>query len=347
MPVITIEKNINLKAFNTFGVDASARYLCRLRQPLELLELFETEEIRELAGNRVNILVLGEGSNLLFTEDYPGLIIKNEIRGIRVLEEDEKSILVEAGAGERWNDLVGYTVGRGWGGMENLGGIPGTVGAAPVQNIGAYGVEVSSLIERVTAWHIDSKKWLTLSNADCRFGYRDSIFKNELKNKAIIVSAVFRLTKGTVAMSLSYAALTAELKRRNVSHPDIREVFEVVQDVRRTRLPDPATMGNAGSFFKNPVIDSGHKSRLEKEYPDLSFNPHGTGYKIAAGWLIEKAGWKGYRSGDAGCYENQALILVNYGSATGKDILELSERIQASVLEKFGISLEREVNLIP
>lgn len=345
--MIAIEKNINLKGFNTFGVSAVAAYFCRLRQPDELFDLFEFEEIRAIVGNPGNFLVLGQGSNILFTGDYSGLVIKNEIRGLRVVEENERSILVEAGAGELWNDLVGQAVGRGWSGMENLGGIPGTVGAAPVQNIGAYGVEVSSLIERVTAWHIDSKKWLTLSNADCQFGYRESVFKNELRNKAIIVSVVFRLTKGTRALALSYAALTEELVRRNILNPDISDVFEVVQEVRRTRLPDQTVMGNAGSFFKNPVIDAGHKLRLEQQYPDLKSNRHGSGFKIPAGWLIEKAGWKGHRRGDAGCYKRQALILVNYGKATGKDILELSERIQASVLKKFGIPLEREVNLIP
>lgn len=345
--MIAIEKNINLKLFNTFGVDAVARYFCRLRQPDELVGLFENADIMEITGHPLNILVLGEGSNILFTGDYSGLVVKNEIMGVRVLEEEENSILIEAGSGERWNDLVGYAVGRNWGGMENLGGIPGTVGAAPVQNIGAYGVEVSSLIERVNAWQVSGKRWLSLSKADCSFGYRDSIFKNELRNDAIIVSVVFRLDKGTAAKSLSYAALTDELSRRNILHPDIRDVFEAVQDVRRTKLPDLKVMGNAGSFFKNPVIDSGHKLRLEQQYPDLSSNAQGGGYKIPAGWLIEKAGWKGFRMGDAGCYERQALILINYGKATGKDILELSERIQASVMEKFGISLEREVNLIP
>jgi UDP-N-acetylmuramate dehydrogenase len=345
--MIEIEKNINLKPFNTFGVDAMARYFCRLRQPDELVALFENEGTRSITGGSGNVLVLGEGSNILFTGDYSGLVIKNEIMGVRVLEEDENSILIEAGAGERWNDLVGYAVGRNWSGMENLGGIPGTVGAAPVQNIGAYGVEASSLIERVNAWQVDRKKWLSLSKADCRFGYRDSIFKNDLRNDAIIVSVAFRLEKGTAAKTLSYAALTEELRRRNLLHPDISDVFEVVQDVRRTKLPDLKVMGNAGSFFKNPVIDAAHKLSLEERYPDLSSNPQGSDFKIPAGWLIEKAGWKGFRSGDAGCYEKQALILVNYGRATGKEILELSERIQDSVMEKFGISLEREVNLIP
>ncbi len=320
-----------------------ARYFYRLRHPDELIGLFENEGTRSVTGGSGNILVLGEGSNILFTGDYSGLVIKNEIMGLRVLEEDENSILIEAGAGERWNDLVGYAVGRNWSGMENLGGIPGTVGAAPVQNIGAYGEEVSSLVERVSAWQVKRKKWLSLSKDGCRFGYRDSIFKNELRNDAIIVSVVFRLEKGSTAKSLSYAALTDEL----ILHPDISDVFEVVQDVRRTKLPDVKALGNAGSFFKNPVIDAAQKLRLEKQYPDLSSNPQGSGFKISAGWLIEKAGWKGFRSGDAGCYERQALILINYGKATGKDILELSERIQASVMEKFGISLEREVNLIP
>jgi UDP-N-acetylmuramate dehydrogenase len=253
--------------------------------------------------------------------------------------------LIEAGAGEKWEDLVENAVGKNLGGIENLTLIPGTVGAAPVQNIGAYGVEASDVIVSVLAYHLENKEWITLDNEACGFGYRDSIFKRELKNKAVICSVVLQLSK-TPELRLDYGDIRKELAARNIANPSVRDVSGIIAAIRRSKLPDPQQTGNAGSFFKNPVISESAFQNLFSAYPLVKFFKQGGLYKISAGWLIEQAGWKGYRLGDAGCYDKQALILVNYGKATGKDILALAEKIEASVFEKFGIDLEMEVNLI-
>ncbi len=252
---------------------------------------------------------------------------------------------MQAGAGEKWEDLVDYAVARNLGGIENLTLIPGTVGAAPVQNIGAYGAEASDVIVSVKAFHLEKKEWMTLDNEACGFGYRDSIFKREMKNRAVICSVVFRLSK-TPELRLDYGDIRKELAAGDIVNPSVRDISSIIAGIRRSKLPDPQQAGNAGSFFKNPVITESEFQVLSSSYPHAKVFRQGDLYKIPAGWLIEQAGWKGYRLGDAGCYEKQALILVNYGTATGRDILALAEKIEASVYDKFGISLEREVNII-
>jgi UDP-N-acetylmuramate dehydrogenase len=292
-----------------------------------------------------DLLILGLGSNVLFTHDFKGVVIRNEIRGISIIGESGDSVLIEAGAGEKWEDLVDYAVARNLGGIENLTLIPGTVGAAPVQNIGAYGAEASDVIVSVNAFHLEKKEWMTLDNEACGFGYRDSIFKRELKNRSVICSVVFRLSK-TPELKLDYGDIRKELAARDIINPSVKDISSIIAGIRRSKLPDPQQTGNAGSFFKNPVITGSEFQVLSSSYPHVKVFRQGDLYKIPAGWLIEQAGWKGYRLGDAGCYEKQALILVNYGRATGRDILALAQMIEASVFDKFGINLEMEVNLI-
>jgi UDP-N-acetylmuramate dehydrogenase len=291
------------------------------------------------------LLVLGQGSNILFTGDFPGIVVRNEITGIKAVDEDQSDVIIEAGSGVIWNDLVDYAVGMGWWGIENLALIPGTVGAAPVQNIGAYGVEAADVIMRVNAFHLEKREWLVLENRDCGFGYRDSIFKGELRNKSIISSVVFRLSKKG-RPRLDYSGIREELERMDISEPSASDISSAVASIRRSKLPDPAILGNAGSFFKNPVVNESEYRRLVTIYPLLRAHRQGDNYKIPAAWLIEQAGWKGYREGNTGCYEKHPLILVNFGNASGKEILSFSEKIQESVFSRFGISLEHEVNIL-
>jgi UDP-N-acetylmuramate dehydrogenase len=324
--MIYYKKNISLLPYNTFGIDVNAAHFFWLKNPEDMKDIVDLPDFSDMSDNLTDLLILGQGSNVLFTHDFKGVIIRNEIRGIRMIGESGEFELIEAGAGEKWEDLVENAVGKNLGGIENLTLIPGTVGAAPVQNIGAYGVEAADAIVSVHAFHLEKKEWMTLDNQACGFGYRDSIFKRELKNKAVICSVVFRLSKAP--------------------DPSVRDISGIIAGIRQSKLPDPEKTGNAGSFFKNPVISESEFQLLSSSYPYVKFFRQGDHYKISAGWLIEQAGWKGYRLGDAGCYDKQALILVNYGRATGRDILALAEKIEASVFDKFGITLEREVNLI-
>jgi len=343
--MIYYQKNISLLPYNTFGIDVNAAHFFCLRNPEDIEDILDFPDFNELSDNLTDLLILGQGSNVLFTHEFKGVVIRNEIRGILIIEESEDSVLIEAGAGEKWEDLVDYAVAKNLGGIENLTLIPGTVGAAPVQNIGAYGVEAADVIFSVHAFHLEKKEWMTLDNQACRFGYRDSIFKRELENKVIICSVVFRLSK-TPELKLDYGDVRKELAARNIADPTIRNISVIIAGIRQSKLPDPQKIGNAGSFFKNPVISESEFQLLSSSYPHVKFFRQGDHYKISAGWLIEQAGWKGYRLGDAGCYDKQALILVNYGRATGGDILALAEKIQVSVSDKFGITLEREVNVI-
>jgi len=343
--MIRYRENISLLPFNTFGIDVNAAHIFYLKAPEDLKDILEYPGFSDMSDNMTDLLVLGQGSNVLFTDDFRGVIIKNEIRGIRILEENDKFVLVEAGSGEKWQDLVDYAVSRDLAGIENLTLIPGTVGAAPVQNIGAYGVEAADVIESVNAFHLEKKEWITLVNKECEFSYRDSIFKRRLKNQVVICSVVFRLSK-TPELKLNYGGIKEELGKRNIVDPTIQDISGIVADIRRAKLPDPEILGNAGSFFKNPLLGEAQFQVLLRSFPMIKYFKEGDLYKISAGWLIEQAGWKGYRLNDAGCYEKQALILVNYGNAKGEEILALSEKIQKSVFDKFGIALEREVNLI-
>lgn len=338
-------ENVSLLPYNTFGVNVSASHVFCLNQPADLNDIQGYPVFRKMSQNLSSILVLGQGSNILFTGDFDGIVIRNMIGGIKIIEEDSSSVTVEAGAGVIWNDLVDYAVSRNLWGMENLALIPGTAGAAPVQNIGAYGVEAADVIIRVNVFNLETGQWMVLENSECRFGYRDSIFKRCLKNKVVICSVLFRLSKRSEPR-LGYSGVREELGRRGINDPSAGDIAEAVAAIRRSKLPDPALLGNGGSFFKNPVVSEPVFQRLKGSYPLMPFHTQENLYKIPAGWLIEQAGWKGYRSGNAGCYEKQSLILVNYGNATGKEILELSERISGSVASMFGIDLEREVNVI-
>lgn len=343
--MIFYQKNISLSPYNTFGVDVNAAHFFCLKNPEDIAEIIDLPDFSAMSDNMTALLILGLGSNVLFTHDFKGVVIRNEIKGIRIFGESGEFVLIEAGAGEKWEDLVDYAVGKNLGGIENLTLIPGTVGAAPVQNIGAYGVEAADVIVSVRAFHLEKKEWMTLDNEACRFGYRDSIFKRELKNRAVICSVIIRLSK-TPELRLEYGGIKEEIAKRNIAAPSLKDISEIVASIRRSKLPDPAILGNAGSFFKNPLIDESEFKVLSGFFPMIKYYSQGDLYKISAGWLIEQAGWKGYRLGDAGCYDKQALILVNYGNAKGEDILALSEKIQQSVFAKFGILLECEVNLI-
>lgn len=290
-------------------------------------------------------IILGGGSNVLFTGDYNGIIIRNAIEGITTVKEDNDAIYVKANAGEKWHDVVLYCVNRNYGGVENLSLIPGTVGAGPIQNIGAYGVELKDVLVELEAMNIHTLEIRTFTNAECKFGYRDSIFKREEKGNYIILSVTLRLNKNP-KVNVSYGTLSKELENMGIANPTIKDVSNAVIRIRSSKLPDPDKLGNAGSFFKNPVITNVQFKKIKAEHPNVVSFPAADGYtKLAAGWLIEQSGWKGKRIGDAGVHKDQALVLVNYGNATGKEIYDLSTQVINSVKEKFGVELEREVNI--
>ena len=335
-----IEKNKSLKNNNTFGIDVSAR---------QYVEIYDEEELNQLLSlselNDEPILVLGSGSNVLFTQDYNGIVIKNSIPGIKIIFEDEKHCLVKAGAGVVWNDLVLFAVEKNLGGIENLISIPGTVGAAPVQNIGAYGEELQNSFHSLKGIFIDSGKEAVFEKEECKFGYRESIFKNELKEKFIITFVILELYKNPQPV-FNYGPVKSELDKLNKDNYSIKDISDIISKIRNEKLPDPASKGNAGSFFKNPEIDKEHFLELKKEHSEIPFftTPHDK-VKIPAGWLIEKCGWKGKRINNVGVHESQALVLVNYGNATGEDILSLAREIKISVIKTFGIELTEEVNI--
>lgn len=332
--------NYSLKRHHTFGTSATTKYY---------FEFTETEDLSYfLATNKdwqnLSVLILGEGSNLLFINDFDGLIINPNIPGIKIVHEDRNNIWLEAGSGVVWDQLVEYAVFNNWGGIENLSLIPGKVGAAAVQNIGAYGMEIQNQIESVTGIDLETQLEYTIEQSNCQFGYRDSIFKNELKNRFVITSVVFKLDKFPEFI-LNYGDLKTETEKLGTIN--LRNIRQTVIRIRESKLPDPRVMGNAGSFFKNPVIGTKFAEQLKANNPTLPIYPASEGKtKLAAGWLIEQCGWKGVRRGDAGVHEKQALVLVNYGDAAGKEIYDLSEEIKQSVQEKFGVELEREVNVI-
>jgi UDP-N-acetylmuramate dehydrogenase len=331
--------NISLKPYNSFRVDALARHFGRFASIGELQEL-----LLETKGHPV--LLLGGGSNILFTRNYEGYVLKNELRGIELVREDEEYYYVKAAAGENWHAFVQYCIAHNYAGLENLSLIPGNVGASPMQNIGAYGVEIKDVFEELEAWHLHDQCIQQFSHADCRFGYRESVFKNKYKNQFAILSVCFRLRKHPV-YHIHYGAVEQELEKMGVEELSIRAVADAVIHIRQSKLPDPALIGNAGSFFKNPIVTDQQFTELKKNHPDIPGYPAPNGQtKLAAGWLIEQAGWKGYRKGDAGCYDKQALVLVNYGQASGENILSLSSEIIGSVSDRFGVVLEREVNIL-
>lgn len=334
-----IQKNISLKQYNTFGIDATAAYFSEFATVDELQELTEYFSDKEK-------LILGGGSNILFTKDYAGAVLKNTIKGIEVIDEDNEYIYIKAGSGEVWHQFVLYCIKNNYAGIENLSLIPGYVGASPMQNIGAYGVEIKDVFHSLEAFHIQDKATVTFTKDACAFGYRESVFKNKYKNQFVITSVIYKLYKQP-RINIAYGAIAQELEKMHVNTPTIKDVSDAVITIRRSKLPDPAEIGNAGSFFKNPVIDANHFQKILAQHPDMPHYPaEENKIKIPAGWLIEKAGWKGFKKNDYGVHAKQALVLVNYGNAKGKEIYHLSEEIISDIYSKFDILLEREVNIM-
>lgn len=335
-----VQPNTSLKPYNTFGIDVNAGTLAIIDSVDDLDEIYQTGKYRSQ-----NKMILGGGSNILFTKNFLGVVAKNEIRGIEVQRETAEDVLVSVGAGESWHQFVLWCVERGYGGVENLSLIPGTVGAAPMQNIGAYGVELKEVFHSLEAYEISSGTTSVFYREDCKFDYRYSIFKGELKNQFVITKVFFRLMKKPV-FNISYGAIEQTLEKMGIEDLTLAAVSQAVINIRQSKLPDPIDIGNAGSFFKNPIIDKLHFEALEAQFPDVkSFPINEDQIKVPAGWLIEKAGWKGFRDGQIGVHEKQALVLVNYGNGRGEDIYHLSDDIQKSVQRQFGIELEREVNI--
>lgn len=332
-------RNQSLKSYNTFGIDVYANYFAEVKSHHEIIKVLKFSK-----ENQLEILVLNGGSNLLFTKDFDGLVLKINTKGIETIEENNDFIQLKVQAGENWHEWVQYCMKHDLGGLENLSLIPGNCGTAPLQNIGAYGVEIKDVLVEVTALEIATQKIKTFSNSDCEFGYRESVFKNQYKNQFILLDVTFQLTKRNHLLQIEYGAIRSELQ--NIDNPTIQDVSQAVVRIRQSKLPDPKIIGNAGSFFKNPVISLEKFQTLKKKFPEMPGYPFDNQIKTAAGWLIEQAGWKGKRFGDAGVHAKQALVLVNYGSATGKEIYDLSQKIILDIYSKFGIQLEREVNII-
>lgn len=336
-----IRKNYSLKNLNTFGIDIKAGQFVQITSESELQEIL----LHPLVDKN-NLFVIGGGSNLLFINDFDGTILKNEIKSVSEYKLDDKKVLLSVGAGENWDDIVNFAVGKNYYGIENLSLIPGSAGAAPIQNIGAYGVELKNVFHSLEGYFVDSCVKKTFYLNDCDFGYRDSIFKRELKGKFIItkINLVLSLEK---KINLTYGALRGYFENVNITNPSLQQVREAVIKIRSSKLPDPAKLGNAGSFFKNPKVSNEELEKLKGKYPDIPFYPFEKEFfKIAAGWMIEKAGLKGKRIGNVGSHDKQALVIVNYGGATGSEILEFAKHIQQKVLDEFGILLEPEVNII-
>ncbi len=338
---MNIQNNISLKQYNTFGIDVSARSFASFTSVDELKEGLSFPLSPDHSP-----LILGGGSNILFTKDYDGLVLKNELKGIELVNEDDEHYYVKAAAGENWHQFVMFCVQHGYAGLENLSLIPGNVGASPMQNIGAYGVEIKDVFYELEAFHVKDKAIQKFPAEACEFGYRESVFKRKYKNQFVILNVTYRLNKKP-SLNTSYGAIEQELEKMGAGEVSIQTISQAVINIRSSKLPDPKNIGNAGSFFKNPTLPKEELSRLQKIDASIPFyNVGDTHIKIPAGWLIENLGWKGYRKDDAGCHTKQALVLVNYGKATGKEIYDLSEDILTSVKEKFDIDLEREVNII-
>lgn len=336
-----IQENFFLKAIHTFHINIYARYFAAFEAVDELREIIEAETVA-----RYQKLILGGGSNILFTKDFDGLILKNNINGIEQVNEDAAHVYIKVGAGENWHRFVMYCVNNELAGVENLSLIPGNTGASPMQNIGAYGVEIKDVFHELEAFNINEKALVKFNADDCEFGYRQSIFKTKLRNQYVILSVTFKLNKNPV-YNTSYGAIEQELKNMHIKTPGIKAISDAVINIRTKKLPDPNVLGNAGSFFKNPEVPDTVFESLKHEFPGVvGYRLSDGKVKLAAGWLIEQCGWKGYRKGDAGCYNKQALVLVNYGNGSGQEIYDLSEHIKQSVNEKFDVQLEREVNII-
>lgn len=335
-----IKDNISLKPYNTFGIDVMAKHF------VEVTGLAQLQKLLQLSAYPKKFIISG-GSNMLLTKDIEALVMHINLKGIRVVEEDRETVTIKIMAGENWHDLVLWTLEHDYGGLENLSLIPGNTGTAPIQNIGAYGVELKDVFVGCEAMNVQNQELEAFSKEDCQFGYRDSIFKNKAKGKYIITSVMLKLTKANHKLHTFYGAIEDELKQMNVVTPTIRDISNAVVTIRSKKLPDPKEIGNSGSFFKNPVVSRKTFEKLQKKHPNAPcYKMEDDNYKIPAGWLIEQCGFKGKRFGDAGVHEKQALVLVNYGNAKGMEILELAEKIQKTVATKFGIRLFPEVNII-
>jgi len=335
-----VAENFSLKAYNTFGVDVMAR---------KFISVHNTEELRDVLQQAYasEIFILGGGSNMLLTKDIDKTVVHIGLKGIELISESRDEVVLKVGAGENWHQFVLYCIEKGYGGLENLSLIPGNVGTAPVQNIGAYGVELKDTFESCEAMRIQTLEVDTFTGTQCEFGYRNSVFKNKLKGEYIITSVNFRLSKNNHKLSTSYGAILEELDKHNIKTPTIKNVSDAVISIRQQKLPDPRELGNSGSFFKNPVIEETEFKKLQKQFSEIPFYTLDENkIKIPAGWLIDQAGLKGFRKGDAAVHKNQALVLVNYGDATGQEILALSKEIQDKIYKKYGIRLEPEVNVI-
>ena len=338
---MNIKENYSLRHLNTFGIDVLARYYVEPSSVEEIRELLAYSEYKNNPK-----LILGGGSNILFTKNYDGIVLKIDLKEIKIIREDNEFYYIKIGAGENWHQLVLHCIKNNYTGIENLSLIPGNVGAAPIQNIGAYGVELKEVFIELEAINIHNGNLETFSKSDCKFGYRNSIFKNELKGEYIICSVTLKLRKDPV-FNTSYGALQHELENMGVEELSIKAISDAVCKIRRSKLPDPAEIGNAGSFIKNPLVSNEKFEELKSKTPDIiGYKTSETETKLAAAWLIDQCGWKGKRSGDAGVHKDHALVLTNYGNATGSEIYDLSEKISNSVQEMFGIVLEREVNVV-
>lgn len=338
---IDLLKDHSLKPYNTFGIDVKAKYFTEIHSIDELKEALSDKEHRS-----EGLLILGGGSNVLFTADYNGLVIRNCLKGIDIIEKNKENVFVKVASGEVWHDFVMFCVDHGYSGVENLSLIPGSVGASPMQNIGAYGVEIKDTFYSLDAVDVNTLETVTFNHSDCHFGYRESVFKHEFRNRYFITSVTFKLNLHPV-LNTTYGAINQELEKQNITSPGIRDVSNAVIHIRRSKLPDPAILGNAGSFFKNPEITPDEYQRIKELFPNVVAYPLSDGnYKLAAGWLIEQCGWKGKRVGNTGSHKDQALVLVNYGQAKGNEIQELAFEIRKSVHDKFGVWINPEVNVI-
>lgn len=337
---MNIQENISLLPFNTFGIDKNARFFAVATSTEEVKQLLQKS--KEM---NVPLFILGGGSNILLTKNLEALVIKMEIKGFELIRENENEVFLKVGAGESWHDLVKYCIQNNWGGVENLSLIPGTVGASPMQNIGAYGVEIKEVFDHLEAVDRNTLEIRSFSTEECKFGYRESVFKNDLKEQFVITYVVFRLLKSP-RINTDYGAINQILKEKGIDSPTIKDISDAVIEIRRSKLPDPALIGNAGSFFKNPTVPVSTFEKIKSDHPNVPGFPNEEGVKIPAAWLIEQSGWKGKRFGNIGVHQFQPLVLVNYGGGDGYEIKELSKKIQESVLAQFEILLHPEVNFL-
>lgn len=344
---MNIRENISLKPYNTFGIDAKAKYFAEVNTEQELTDILnEFKNLNLENPQRFPLLFLGGGSNILLTKDFEGLAIKLNLKGISEEMMSEEEVLVTAKAGENWHQFVLYGLEKNYGGLENLSLIPGNVGTSPMQNIGAYGAEIKDTFVSCKVLNLETLEVETFDKEECKFGYRDSIFKQQ-KGKYVILEVTFCLSTKNHKIKTDYGAIKQELEKEGIKNPTIQDVSKAVIAIRQSKLPDPKETGNAGSFFKNPTIAKAQFEELQKKFPDIHFYPTGEMVKIPAGWLIEQCGWKGKQIGNVATHEKQALVIINKtGNATGKEVFDFSTEIINSVKEKFGIELEREVNII-